>query len=157
MNIIKIENYLEQKGGTSDARIEDNRQNKIFSFARVHPRTDIVLQIGQKYVFQRFNEPDYSNVQIGDPDTRDIHYLTGLDYHFEELEYLGQKKMRMMQHLGNVGETDKRRPRVEKIVEADRIEPNVSITFVQMHAFKKFTTGQVLMLDDLQVADHICL
>ena len=40
MNIIKIENYLEQKGGTSDARIEDNRQNKVLSFARVHPKTD---------------------------------------------------------------------------------------------------------------------
>ena len=157
MNIIKIENYLEQKGGTSDARIEDNRQNKALSFARVHPKTDIVLQIGQKYVFQKLREIDNSGVQMRDEPGTFMNFIKGLEYSFEELEYLGQKKIRMMQHLGNVGETDKRRPRVEEIVEVDRNEPNIAITFSQMHAFKKFTTGQVLMLDDFQVADQICL
>ena len=94
-NIISYKKYL-QKGGTSDARIEDNRQTKILSFSRVHPRTDIVLQIGQKYVFQRFEEIDFSNGQIGDTDMRNMNFVTGLEYPFEELEYLGQKKIRMM-------------------------------------------------------------
>ena len=154
MDIININKYLEQKGGTSDARIEDDRQDNVLSFARVHPRTDIVLQIGQKYVFQKINQIDNSGVQKSN---ESIRFINELEHSFEELEYLGQKKIRMMEHLDSIGETDKRRPRVESVVRVDTRDPNLGIIFSQMHAFKKFTTGQVLMLNDFQVADHICL
>ena len=43
-----------QKGGSSNSRIEDVRRinnDKKFSVARIHDPTDLVLEVGQKYVF----------------------------------------------------------------------------------------------------------
>ena len=144
--------YLDQKGGTSDARIEDRRQDQIISFARVHPATDIVLQIGQKYVFQRMNHLVEQNQQRRRfPENR---FINGLEYSFEVLEYLGQKKIRNQDYIRNFGRTEKRRPKVE-----DRLQTydDATVVFTQMHAFKKNNTGEVLMLDDNQILDQICL
>ena len=141
--------YLDQKGGTSDARIEERRQNQILSFARVHPATDIVLQIGQKYVFQRMVEQNQQERRL-----LENRFINGLEYSFEVLEYLGQKKIRNQDYIRNFGRTDKRRPQIENRLE---IYDNATVVFTQMHAFKKNNTGEVLMLDDDQILDQICL
>ena len=158
---IKYKKKYLQKGGTSDTRIEDDRQNNILSFARVHPRTDIILQIGQKYVFQKFKpitgQLDVSTGNSWRVEEGEFDPVSEFEYPFEELEYLGQKKIRMMIELGSIGNTDKRRPRVEAMVTVNRGEPDIAVIFSELHAFKKNITGQVLMLHDSQVADHICL
>ena len=143
--------YLNQNGGTSDSRIEDDRQDNELSFARVHPKTDIVLQIGQNYVFQYLDNFD---------DTIDIDGFLpiDIDYNFEQLEYLGQKKIRMIDNGNNaIRNFNKRRNKTEEKI-VIRLADFTSLVFYQMHAFKRLNgTGEVLMLDDNQVSDHICL
>ena len=165
--------YLEQKGGTSDSRIEDNRQgNNYFSFARVHPRTDIVLQLGQKYVFQRLlnDDRELDRIQYNE----NIYIPVEVNFAFEELEYLGQKKIRMMDRAGNINTFTKRRDKIENIPIVENIQDNIvfenprdnnidlvndiALIFEQVHAFKRLNgTGEVLMLNDNQVSDQICL
>jgi len=150
--------YLEQKGGTSDARIEDNRHilGKKFSFSRAHNSTDIVLQIGQKYVFQKIDLEEIDQQLEGNLSDDLIippNYFPSFNFKFEELEYLGQKKIRVIEHRDTP--LDKRRPRelMEQIMIEDRF-----INFRQLHAFKRLDdTGEVLMLNDIQVLDTICL
>ena len=93
--------YLEQKGGTSDARIEDNRDilGKKFSFST--NSTDIVLQIGQKYVFQKIDLEEIDQQLEGNLSDDLIippNYFPSFNFKFEELEYLGQKKIRVIEH-----------------------------------------------------------
>ena len=162
MNKYQIK-YLEQKGGTSDSRIEDTRPNRNpLSFARVHTRTDIVLQIGQKYVFQRIGGPDIHVDQIQIRGNRFI--PININFEFEQLEYLGQKKIRLMDRADNLPNLDKRRNKVENIIDIEPRDQNdefsidTAIVFNQMHAFKRLNgTGEVLMLYDDQVSDQICL
>lgn len=81
-------------------------------------------------------------------------FINGLEYSFEVLEYLGQKKIWNQDFIRNFGTTDKRRPQIENRLQT---YDNVTVVFTQRHAFKKNNTGEVLMLDDNQILDQICL
>jgi hypothetical protein len=98
-----------QKGVSSNSRIEDGRDNnsKKLSVARIHDPTDLVLEVGQKYVFLCPENID-----------GDIPYLffnpINLNYDFEELQYLGQKQVRLISPLDRTLEFDKRRDNVKE-------------------------------------------
>tara|TARA_E500000178_G_C16870703_1_gene684257 strand:+ start:558 stop:1046 length:489 start_codon:yes stop_codon:yes gene_type:complete len=143
-----------QKGGSSNSRIEDIRRDdneKKFSVARIHDPTDLVLEVGQKYVF-------WGPRNIDGERPYPFFNPINLNYEFEELQYLGQKQVRVIGLLDRTLELTKRRDKVEKIL-APEVEGNrvTNLEFQKQHAFRRLNgTGEVLMFLDHQVLDQIC-
>ena len=82
-----------------------------------------------------------------------------LNYEFEELQYLGQKQIRVINTIDRTLEFDKRRDKPEKILDNVEVEGNVAtlIEFQKQHAFRRLNgTGEVLIFLDHQVLDQIC-
>lgn len=144
-----------QKGGSSNSRIEERRDNnsKKLSVARIHDPTDLVLEVGQKYVFWG---PKNIDGERPWPSFMPIN----LNYEFEELQYLGQKQVRVIGILDKTLDLDKRRDKVEKILAPEvevKINMVTNIEFQKQHAFRRLNgTGEVLIFLDHQVLDHIC-
>ena len=142
-----------QKGGSSNSRIEDIRRDdneKKFSVARIHDPTDLVLEVGQKYVF-------WGPKNIDGERPYPFFNPINLNYDFEELQYLGQKQVRVIAPLDRTLEFDKRRDKRERIL-APEVEGNMitNLEFQKQHAFRRLNgTGEVLMLLDHQVLDQI--
>jgi len=145
--IRKIKQYVgkKQTGGSSNSRIEDKWPDnfKSFSVARIHDPTDLVLEVGQKYVFVRYlvneNRPGLMPFN--------------LNYEYEELQYLGQKQNRVYSDL-NDQRFDKRRDKIERQLAPQ--PDGTNIEFQKQHAFRRLNgTGEVLMLLDHQVLDQI--
>lgn len=145
-----------QKGGSSNSRIEDIRRDdneKKFSVARIHDPTDLVLEVGQKYVF--WGPQNYDGQR---PRPYPFFNPINLNYDFEELQYLGQKQVRVISPLDRTLEFDKRRDKRERIL-APEVEGNMitNLEFQKQHAFRRLNgTGEVLMFLDHQVLDQIC-
>jgi hypothetical protein len=136
-----------QTGGSSNSRIEDNRPDnlKSFSVARIHDPTDLVLEVGQKYVFARYliNE----NIPA-------VLMPFNLNYEYEELQYLGQKQNRVYYDLNAEERFDKRRDKRERQLAPQ--PDGTNLEFQKQHAFRRLNgTGEVLMLLDHQVLDQI--